>query len=107
MNSNIDIKVLKGPYGHRWRNPYDNKEFSEFCYDIEMWECNIIWAQDINWIVPGQDVRKWCRRFTEYKSLHNEINIFKLIDKAIESYNLKKNLTPSTLKTFGDIIDEL
>ena len=30
-----------------------------------------------------------------------------LVCKAIEAYNIKKNLTPSTLKTFEDIIDEL
>ena len=107
MNSNIDIKVLRGPYGHIWRNQYDTKEFAEFCYDIEMWGCSIIWAQDMNWIVPGQDIVNWSRKFTEYKSLHSEINIAKLIDKAIESYNIKKNLTPSTVKTFEDIIDEL
>jgi hypothetical protein len=30
-----------------------------------------------------------------------------LIDKAIEDWEFKKNLSPSTLKTFSDIIDEL
>jgi hypothetical protein len=31
----------------------------------------------------------------------------KQVEKAIESYELKKNLTPKTAQTFNDLIDEL
>jgi hypothetical protein len=104
-----DIKVLNGPYGHIWRNQYDIKEHADACYDIEMWGNNIIWAYDCRWIVPERDYQEWSRDFQEYKnsSPTTFTNVTSIIEKAIEAYNLKKNLNPETVKTLEDLINEL
>jgi len=100
------IKVLKGPYGHIWRNQYDIKEHADECYDIEMWGCNIIWAQDQRWIVPEKDYREWSRNFVEYKSLNDrQPNVAELIEKAIKSYNVKKGLKDGAKETWSDILE--
>ena len=99
------IKVLRGPYGHIWRNQYDIKEHADECYDIEMWGCNIIWSQDQRWIVPEKDFRQWSRHFTEYKSLHGQTNIAGLIDKAIKHYNTIKGLQGTAKEAWRDILE--
>ena len=40
-------------------------------------------------------------------NLTRKSHLYELAIKAINSYNLKKDLSPQTLDTFNDIIDEL
>jgi hypothetical protein len=116
MSSNIDIKVLKGPYGLIWRDGKTNsKEWSEFCYDINMWGCDIVWDKDSCQAIPvsSKDYSKW---LIQYKDWWNKTNAFspdlvtpinKAIKKWEETKKLKQSLNPETTKTFEELIDEL
>lgn len=111
MSSNI--KILKGPYSDIWRNQYDIKEHSDGLYDLNMWGCDITWNQEQHWIVPPQtksaqkDYTEWFRSYKEYRDTPKSDSIILDINKAIELYNLKQQLSPNALKTFGDLIEEL
>ena len=115
MNSNIDIKVLKGPYGLIWRDGRtDGKEWSESCYDINIWGCDIVWDKDGFVAIPvySKDYSKWLIQYKDWRNKNNGVpNLGALINSAIEKWEeikkLKQSLTPSTLKTFGELIDEL
>ena len=115
MNSNIDIKVLKGPYGLIWRDgKTDSKEWSESCYDINMWGCDIVWDKDGYQAIPvySKDYSKW---LIQYKDWWNKTNvgpnlgalINSTIEKWEETKKLKQSLNPETAKTFEELIDEL
>jgi hypothetical protein len=110
MNSNIDIKVLKGPYGLIWRDgKTDSKEWSESCYDINMWGCDIVWDKDGYQSIPvySKDYSKW---LIQYKN-NGVPNLGAFINSAIEKWEeikkLKQSLNPETTKTFEELIDEL
>jgi hypothetical protein len=44
---------------------------------------------------------------TSLANLTRKSHLYELAMKAIEEWNMKKDLSPSTLNTFEDIIDEL
>jgi hypothetical protein len=44
---------------------------------------------------------------TSLANLTRKSHLYELAMKAIDSWNIKKDLSPSTLNTFEDIIDEL
>ena len=110
MNSNIDIKVLKGPYGLIWRDgKTDSKEWSESCYDINMWGCDLVWDKDGYQAIPvySKDYSKWLIQYKDWWIP----NLGALINSAIEKWEeikkLKQSLNPETTKTFEELIDEL
>ena len=115
MNSNIDIKVLKGPYGLIWRDgKTDSKEWSESCYDINMWGCDIVWDKDGYQAIPvySKDYSKWLIQYKDWGNKNNGVpNLGALINSAIEKWEetkkLKQSLNPETAKTFEELIDEL
>jgi hypothetical protein len=106
MNSNIVIKILKGPYSDVWRDPiFDSKEFSDHLYDINMWDCDITWDCSASWLIAkSKDYRKWFDIYWDFKEKYPNINIIEMINNKID---LKQSVNPDTAKTFEELIDEL
>ena len=108
MNYN-DITVLKGPYSLVWRDGRtDSKEYSNSCYDVNMWGCDMIWDNEgYQWVpVHSKDYEKWYEIYFASKGI-SKANYVSTIIKAIDNYKLKQSLSPEAAKTFEDIIDEL
>ena len=105
MNYN-DITVLKGPYGLVWRDGRtDSKEYSDSCYDINMWGCNMIWdSEGYQWVpVHSKDYHKWYEIYFAIKGI-SRANYVSIITKAIEHYNVIKGLKDGAKETWKDIL---
>jgi len=104
LESLDEIKVISGPFSQMWRDRYDNKEWAEYCYEIEMWGCKIIWSVDHHWIVPHKgDYQKWCKETNGKDS-----SIFLDIEDAIKKYKkeqraIKSGATPDQAKIITKI----
>jgi len=110
MNSNIIIKVIKGPYSDIWRDPsFDSKEFSDHLYDINMWDSDITWDRSGNWLIAkSKDYMKWYHNYWKFKEANPRIDIAEIINNKIDFiHNLKQSVNPDTVKTFEELIDEL
>ena len=105
MNYN-DITVLKGPYGLVWRDGRtDSKEYSDSCYDINMWGCDMVWdSEGYQWVpVHSKDYKKWYEIYFASKGI-SKANYVSTITKAIEHYNLTKGLKDGAKEAWKDIL---
>ena len=104
LESLDEIKVIRGPFSEIWRDQYDSKEWAEECYEIEMWNCKIIWSVDHHWIVPHKgDYQQWYR-----ETRGKDKSIFGAIEDAITRYKkeqraIKAGASPEQAKTITKI----
>lgn len=100
-----NIKVIKGPYMHIWRDPqYDTKEYAENCYDVILDGYEAIFTLDTNWLVTMKEYRKWFEEFWSKKTEQERKEYIQAIKKAIEIFNMKKGLKGSAKETWNDIL---
>ena len=77
-----------------------------------MWGCNMVWDNGgYQWVpVHSKDYNKWYEIYFSSKGI-SRANYVSIITEAIKKWEadkkIKQELTANTLKTFGELIDEL